>query len=121
MSFTPVRVDGLSFVEAAPGQPLVRSERDFSRVVEAGLSTATRSVLLYSSNLPPVFFDLSSGQAGELLQKLQNYGMRVAIVDDTGVMTSSRFGEMLAEARRLDLLALVGTREDALKWMKGNA
>jgi hypothetical protein len=74
---------------------------------------------MYASNLPEAFFDLSSGQAGELLQKLQNYGMRVAIVDDAGVPMSTRFGEMLAEARRLDILTVVGTRDDALVWIQG--
>jgi len=29
--------------------------------------------LLYSSNLPPAFFDLSSREAGTVLQKLRNY------------------------------------------------
>lgn len=34
--------------------------------------------------LAPEFFQLSSGLAGEVLQKFVNYGMRVAIVGDIG-------------------------------------
>jgi hypothetical protein len=90
-------------------------------VIEAGLSTGARSVLLYSSNLPEAFFDLSSGQAGELLQKLQNYGMRVAVVREPAVTTSRRFGDMLAEARRLDILAVVDSRDEGLAWIKGTS
>ena len=117
--FQVVDEAGTTFAEAAPGQPLIRGPRDYSRVIEAGLSGGVRTVLLYASNLPAAFFDLSSGQAGELLQKLQNYGMRVAIVQDADVTMSSRFGEMLAEARRLGILAVVDTREDAQTWMNG--
>ena len=116
--FTLHQDNEVSFAEAAPGQLLVRSPREYSRVIEAGLSASTRCVLLYASNLPAAFFDLSSGQAGELLQKLQNYGMRVAIVDDGGMARSSRFGDMLAEARRRGILALTETRDEALSWIK---
>jgi hypothetical protein len=34
--------------------------------------------VLYSENLPPAFFDLSSGVAGAILQKLRNYKIRLA-------------------------------------------
>jgi hypothetical protein len=55
-------------------------------------------VLLEAEQLPPAFFDLRSGFAGEFLQKLQNYQLRVAAVFPTDGEDGNRFREFMAEA-----------------------
>lgn len=39
-------------------------------------------VILYAKNLHPVFFDLKTKMAGEILQKFSNYRVQLAIVGD---------------------------------------
>jgi len=39
--------------------------------------------------LEPPFLTLASGLAGEFIQKLQNYGLRVAFVGDISALTSN--------------------------------
>src|ERR1035441_643410 len=72
---------GTRFMEGPPGQHIMRSIEDAGVVVEACFSNNVGAALLYAANLPEKFFDLSSGQAGAILQKLRNYRIRVAVVD----------------------------------------
>jgi hypothetical protein len=53
---------------------------------------------LYAANLTRGFFDLSSGEAGAILQKLRNYRIRLPVVCGPGTaQLSRRFGDLLAE------------------------
>jgi hypothetical protein len=59
------------------------------------------------------FFDLSSGEAGDVLEKLRRYQIRLAIVCAPGVTRfSSRFREILA-----DDLRVFDTRDEARQWL----
>ena len=119
-ALTQATAGDLTFVEGAPGQPLLRDPRDINTVLEACFAVPTRSVLLYAGNLPPGFFDVSSQQAGAILQKLRNYGVRLAVVAPAGsVEMSSRFGELAAAERRDRAFGVFESREAALNWLAG--
>ena len=110
----------LTFVEGSPGQPLLRDARDIKVVLEACFAVPTRSALLYADNMPAAFFDVSSQQAGAILQKLRNYGVRLAVVAPAGsVEMSSRFGELAAAERRDRAFGIFESREAALNWLAG--
>jgi hypothetical protein len=76
----------------------LRKVSDIDLVLEACFSARVDSAVLYAVNLTPGFFDLSSGDAGAILQKLGTYGIRLAVVcaPDT-VGFSRRFNEMTRE------------------------
>ncbi|WP_437573728.1 DUF4180 domain-containing protein [Sorangium sp. So ce887] len=109
----------MRFVEGLPDQALMSSARDVDRVLEACFSDGARCALLYAANLPAAFFDLSSREAGELLQKLRNYRIRLAVVCPPGGPDfSSRFGEMVAEERRGAHFGVFETRLAAVEWIR---
>jgi len=119
MSFSVVEEGGLRVVEGHPDQPPMASPDDAGRVIEACLSGRARCALLYASNLTSRFFDLSSGEAGAVLQKLRNYGVRLAVVCPPGsVRVSSRFGEMLAEEQRRPYFRVFDDRDAARAWLR---
>jgi hypothetical protein len=118
MELRVVDENGIDVVEGAPEQPFMSSVADADRVIEACLSAGGRSVLLYAENLTQGFFDLSSGEAGAILQKLRTYGIRLAVVcDPDRVRFSSRFGEMVAEERRGPHFGVFDTRAAARDWL----
>lgn len=118
MTLAIVEDAGIKAVEGTPGQKFMNSVKDAGLVVEACLSARTRSALLHAENLTPAFLDLSSGEAGEILQKLRNYKIRLAVVCAPGqVQFSSRFGEMLAEERRGPYFGVFDTRAQARAWL----
>jgi hypothetical protein len=114
-----VEAAGLRLVEGSPFRPFLRRARDAGWIVEACLSNRARCALLYAVNLTPGFFDLSSGDAGEILQKLRNYSVRLAVVrsPDSPPM-SSRFGEMVEEERRGPHFGVFETRAEAEHWLR---
>jgi hypothetical protein len=121
MPLKVVEEGGLKLVEGEPNQPFMTSVDDSSLLLEACFSNQTRATLLYSENLPNAFFDLSSGQAGAILQHLRNYGVRLAVVCVPGtVRFSSRFGEKVAEERQGPYFGLFETRSAALEWLGGS-
>jgi hypothetical protein len=111
---------GVGFVEGPPGLQLMRTVEDASLVVEACFSNRVKSALLYAPNLTGKFFDLSSGEAGAILQKLRNYRIRIAVVcTPHSVQFSCRFGEMVAEESRDDHFRLFESAQTARDWIIG--
>lgn len=108
------------FVEGPPGRPLMRSADDASLVVEACFNGKAKAAMLYAPNLTERFFDLSSGEAGAVLQKLRNYRIRLAVVcDPNSVRFSRRFGEMADEESRAGYFRVFESRNAACEWLGG--
>jgi hypothetical protein len=118
MQLTVADDAGVRFVEGPPGLPLMRRVEDSSIVLEACFSHRAGSALLYAPNLTERFFDLSSGEAGAILQKLRNYGIRLAVVciPDT-VQFSRMFGEMAAEESRTGYFQVFDSAPAAREWL----
>jgi hypothetical protein len=113
-----VEEDGVKMVEGEPGAPFMTKAGDVDRVVEACFSDRAGAALLYADNLPPAFFDLSSRDAGAILQKLRNYHIRLAVVVPPGsVQFSSHFGEMVEEEKRGREFGVFKSREAAREWL----
>jgi hypothetical protein len=122
MNFSLAEEPGLSFVEGQPGAPAMATVRDCDRLLEVCLAERAYAALLYPANLTPAFFDLSSGEAGEILQKLRNYRIRLALVCPPGsVKYSSRFGEMVADEARGAHFGVFETRQAAIDWLRQHA
>ncbi len=110
---------GISFLEGVPDEGWLVNASDAARVIEACFSYGSQTVLLYAANLPMGFFDISTGEAGELLQKLRNYHIRLAVACPPGEFTfSSRFNEMIADEARGTHFGWFAQRAGALAWMK---
>ena len=104
-------------VEGPAGEPLLRGAGDINDVIGECFGAHTTLALLYGENLPPAFFDVSSRQAGEILQKLRNYGMRLAVVVAPGAAVSRRFHQLQAAERRDGVFAVFDSRDAALAWL----
>jgi len=113
MPLTTVNEQGRPFIEGTDGEPLMRRAQDATLVLEACFSARCRGALLYPANLTPAFFDLSSGEAGEILDKLRRFHIYLAIVcAPDSVQFSSRFTEILSND-----LQIFPTCESAREWL----
>ena len=108
--------DRMSVMEPAPGGPLIRKADDVSGLVESCLSARAMAALLYPANLPERFFDLSSGEAGAILQKLRQYRIRMAVVADPAIF-STHFAEVEMEERRKGYFAVFASAEEGRAWL----
>lgn len=110
---------GLSFVETTSSDCLVRTAQDMLDIAAWGDEREVRSIVLEVNNLSREFFDLSSGLAGEILQKCSNYGIRLAISGDYTNFMSSRFPELALELNRGRQVRFFPTRDAAVQWLTG--
>src|SRR5262245_35197931 len=119
MQWALVEAGASVFIEGEPAASYLQSPGDVDRVIETCFAEGVRAVLLYAANMTPAFFDLSSGEAGNILQKLRNYHIRLALVNPPGSMAiSSRFPELVADERRAGYFGLFDTREAAIDWLR---
>lgn len=120
MELRLVDEQGIKVVEGQPNQALLTSASDVDRVIEACFAEGAKVALLYTANLSPAFFDLSSGEAGIVLQKLRTYRIRFAVVCPPGsVVMSRRFSEMLADEQRGSDFGVFETRQAVIDWLRG--
>ncbi|MHB1169893.1 MAG: DUF4180 domain-containing protein [Longimicrobiales bacterium] len=75
------------------------------------------NVLFDEGSLGPGFFDLSSGVAGELVQKLVNYGIRIAAVVPDATTYSSAFRDFVRESNRSGPIRFFNDRASAVAWL----
>jgi Domain of unknown function (DUF4180) len=76
-------------LEGVPGVRVLESAEDVVEVIGACFEHGVMSVLLYGENLTEGFFDLSSGEAGVVLQKVRNYYIRVIAAPSTSEVAAS--------------------------------
>jgi hypothetical protein len=120
MELLTVEELGITFVEGAAARSFLRTPDDLTLVLEACFSAHARAALLYSSNLTPRFFDVSSREAGEILQKLRGNGVRLAVVREPGGYADSRrFHELLAAERQGLHFDIFDNRQPAVEWLAG--
>jgi len=104
-------------IEKQPGEPWIKSARNISDAIETCVNARARALLLYPENLPEKFFDLSSGEAGEILQKLRQYRIRFAIVCPKAMPLTDRFRELMIEENRANHFRLFESADAAREWL----
>lgn len=107
----------MTIFEGPVGEPFVTRAKDASRIAESCWAVKSRLALLYPENLPANFFDLSSGEAGDILDKLRRFRITLAIVCAPATKKfSSRFPEILC-----DDLQVFESADDARAWLAARA
>lgn len=64
------------------------------------------------------FFRLSSGIAGEVIQKFVNYGVRVAVFGDFSKYTSKPLRDFIYESNKGHHFGFLSTEAEAVEWLK---
>ncbi len=89
MSELTSQIGGLrAYAWPAEGPPLATS-RDASDLVGEAFSASAELVIVPVERLGADFLRLSSGLAGEVLQKFVNYGLKFAILGDISAATAA--------------------------------
>jgi PadR family transcriptional regulator, regulatory protein AphA len=93
-------------------------EADARAIVSRCVESGARAVLFDRTALPPAFFDLGSGFAGELIQKLTQYGIRMAVVVPDPSRCSRSFQDFVREANRGGQFRFFPDRPGAIRWLE---
>jgi hypothetical protein len=107
--------NGIKNVEITADEIIISKVQDaLDLVVKPELSGA-RNIVLHQKNIDPIFFDLSSKLAGEILQKFVNYQIRLAIVGDFKNITSKSLHDFTVECNRGNDFFFVESLDEALE------
>jgi len=82
-------------------------------------SVTQRDFIIHQGNVAPEFFDLSTGIAGEVVQKFVNYGRRLAIVGDYSGMASKSLNDFIYESNKTGQVVFPASVADAVKKLSG--
>jgi hypothetical protein len=119
MNLARIDEQAVNALEGTPDTMLMANTGDVDRLIEQCMGEGATAVLLYAPNLPPRFFDLASGDAGIVLQKLRNYHIRLAVVyAPQNVTLSDRFRELMLDERRGSDFGMFESRQAAVDWLR---
>lgn len=104
-----VREPGLLITSGSSAMDLLAAVR-----YESGCS----AMVLFQEHLDESFFRLSSGLAGEVLQKFVNYHMRLGIVGDFSGYTSKPLQDFIRESNAGRQICFQPTEAQALVWLE---
>lgn len=74
-------------------------------------------VIVYKEQMMPEFFDLSTGIAGEILQKFATYGVQIAIVGDFSEVTSQALKDFIFECNNGNNIFFVKDFNEAIEYL----
>ena len=101
MNVTATEIAGLPCIIVATDTPLSAASAA-SALVEAAMNEGARVVVVPVEHLGDAFFQLRTGLAGEIVQKLVQYRMKLAVVGDVShyVAASMAFRDLVIESER---------------------
>lgn len=88
--------------------------------VRACIESGQRRLLIDHDAVPPAFFDLSTGVAGGIVQRLTMYGIRMAVVVADPSLHSGPFQDFAREANAGTVFRFFPDRERAVAWLSGD-
>jgi len=110
-------VQGKKIAEMLSDGIILRSSRDATGLIEDMLSRGLTQLILHERNVAPEFFQLGTGIAGEVLQKLTNYQIKVALVGQFDNYKSKSLRAFIAESNRGNQIYFTNGLESALERM----
>lgn len=105
----------MNLVVAANSGIAIQTIGDISNLI--GVSYNADGLILSESDLPAEFFDLRTGFAGELFQKLSNYQIRTALILQDFDAYGKRFSELAYEHQTHGMVRFVRSMEEATAWL----
>lgn len=105
----------------AQGTPL-GTERDALDLIGATYGQEVDMIAIPIGRLHPDFLRLSTRMAGEFLQKMQNYGFRVAFVGDisTAIAQSDALRDFVRESNRIGRIVFVPDESALLERLRAS-
>ena len=111
MKFIQHTLNGRTIAELGDNVSLATAQEFLQMIMDS----AAEAVIVHKENIDESFFDLRSGLAGDMLQKIVNYRLRLAIVGDFSQYDSKSLQAFILESNRSNTIVFVSTVEEAMK------
>lgn len=98
---------------------IVDTQSALDLVMTVKYETNSTNIVMNKSAVCEEFFILSSGMAGEILQKFINYHVRIAIYGDYSQYTSKPLRDFIYESNHGNNFFFVSTKEEGIRMLAG--
>ena len=93
--------DTSKFIEIQSDDVLINSEQDIlDLIVDIEYRFDTKKIIINRNNIHESFFDLKTGMAGAIMQKLANYFVKMAIIGNYDNIKNKSFQDYLYETNK---------------------
>lgn len=122
MNLIRTEYNGLVCAEAESDDRVITDAQSaLDLLMSAKYEQGTKNILISKRLVAEDFFILSTGLAGEVLQKLINYGGRIAIYGDYSRYTSKPLKDFIFESNKGRDVFFAATRDEALAMLAKQA
>jgi hypothetical protein len=105
-------------IEILDDNIIIREPNDINEMFGLFHLKKCTTIIIKKENIIKDFYKLSTGVAGEILQKVSNYRKRMAIIGDFENMKSETFKDFIYESNKTKQIIFVKTLEEALNIFK---
>jgi len=113
-------INGIKIAEVLSDQVIINTIDDgvalFGNIYYQGFD----NLVLHEKNITPEFFKLSSGIAGEILQKFSNYRVKLAIVGDFSKYSSKSLTNFIYECNKGRHINFVSSITEAINMLSSS-
>lgn len=114
MTLTKFEKNGVVCALVSSDIPVItNSQAALDLLMTAKYDIGTKNIIISKNLVSEDFFILSTGLAGEILQKFVNYGGRIAIYGDYSHYTSKPLKDFIYESNKGKDIFFVATLEEA--------
>lgn len=114
MTLTKLEKNGVVCALVSSDIPVIaNSQAALDLLMTAKYDIGTKNIIISKNLVSEDFFILSTGLAGEILQKFVNYGGRIAIYGDYSHYTSKPLKDFIYESNKGKDIFFVATLEEA--------
>lgn len=118
MNFEKIVKNNVTVAKISGDTPLITDVQSALDVLmSAKYNAETKNIIIDKNLIIEDFFVLSTGLAGEILQKYINYGGRIAIYGDYSHYTSKPLKDFIYESNKGKDVFFVATEEDAINML----
>ena len=115
MTITKIEKNGIVCAIVNSDEPVITDTQSALDVLmTAKYDAGTKNIIISKELIVEDFFILSTGLAGEILQKYINYGGRIAIYGDYSHYTSKPLHDFIYESNKGKDVFFVRTQEEAI-------
>lgn len=115
MNFKKKEKNGISCaVVIGDGKVVTDVQSALDLLMNAGYEACTKNIVIDKNMVTEDFFILSTGLAGEILQKYINYGGRIAVYGDYSRYTSKPLKDFIYESNKGRDVFFVSTEDEAV-------
>lgn len=113
-----IEVKNQTAIVREPGVLITDGSSAMELLATARYETGCSAMILFKEQLDETFFRLSTGLAGEVLQKFVNYQMKLAVVGDFSHYTSKPLRDFIWESNQGRQICFQPDEGAALAWLE---